>query len=217
MADFFETGVNGIRYTGITGGNYYFEAESISLQGTGYYQFGKLYNGESISAYLASIQGFYNLEGLTIGGGVDYVSGNNLESESYNAFYINYGANHRFYGFIDHFTDTPNDTKGGGLIDSYLKLSLPFGDNWSVDIDLHNFQTAQNVRLFPNRSLEKNLANEIDLVVKHEYNQFTNIFFGGSAMQQTSNKIMLQETHPKEYLYWLWAMISVKPTIFSSE
>jgi hypothetical protein len=220
VADFFEESGNflGIDNRGTFGGNYYHTGEKLELQGTAYYQIGRTVTDADIAAYMFSAQGFYNLGEFKIGAGIDYLSGNDRNSESFNSFNTLYATNHKFYGFMDHFLNIPNDTRGAGLVDIYAKLKYQFAEKWNANLDFHSFSSEQPFLDFSTgEEIDKALATEIDLVVKNNFNSFTTIFLGASMLFPTDDFKTLQSRPFGDNSTWLWAMISVKPTIFSSE
>lgn len=220
VADFFEESGNftGLDNRATFGGNYYHTGEKLELQGTGYYQIGRTSNDLDIAAYMFSAQGHYKIGKFKVGAGIDYLSGDDVESESINFFSTLYATNHKFYGFMDHFLNIPNDTRGAGLVDIYAKLNYQFAKKWDASLDFHSFSTQQNYSNYNFiDELETSLATELDLVVKHNFNQFTTIHLGASVLLPTDDFKTLQGRPFGDTSSWLWAMISVKPTIFSAD
>lgn len=137
------------------------------------YQTGKV-STLSTNAYLLSASAFAHPGAFNVGLGADFVSGNNPSSTTTNnSFSQAFGNNHAFYGYMDYFTNIPNNTKGLGLNDYYLKASwTPAGIPFEVALDLHhqmsNQTAANNQNIF---------GQEADLTVT--YKQGNNKYIWG--------------------------------------
>lgn len=212
------TNNNFSRYT--FGGNYYYNSQLMDIQGTGYYQAGKTIMNEDIGAYMFSLQAYYKNSGFKIGAGIDYLSGNDVQKKDttkYSAFNTLYATNHKFYGYMDYFTNIPANTANGGLMDIYAKAKYDFIAKWSASLDFHSFSLA-NAIINPMTSelTEKGLASELDLVFVNSYSKDIKIQFGYSYLISTDALKVVQNRASGENSQWLWAMISITPEFFTS-
>jgi hypothetical protein len=209
---------NYFRYT--LGGNYYYNSQSLELQGTGYYQLGQTIMAQDIAAYMFSLQAYYKFSGFKVGAGIDYLSGNDSENPSsndYTAFNTLYGTNHKFYGLMDHFLDIPAHTAGGGLVDIYAKIKYDFMPKWVAALDFHSFSLDKAIINPTTAGLtEKGLASEIDLVITHTIASDIKLQLGYSYLIPADALKIVQGRPNGDNSQWLWAMLIVTPELFSS-
>lgn len=210
--------VNNNYYRHTFGGNYYYNSQSIDLQGIGYYQLGETVSGMDISAYMFSVQGYYKFDGFKVGAGVDYLSGNDTAGDKYGAFNTLYGTNHKFYGLMDHFLDIPAETNNGGLVDIYAKVKYDFVPKWNASLDFHTFSLEKPIiNPLSTELSEKGLASEIDFVITHTMSKSVKFQLGYSYMIPTETLKLVQGRMEGTNSQWLWAMVSVTPEFFTSE
>lgn len=95
--------------------------------------------------------------GARVSGGVDVLSGA-APGEDRRPFNRLYGLAHGFYGYADLFTDFDVDTGGRGLIDWTARGVWPLSGGWSVQVDVHRFEVAEDAGLGA-----AHLADELDL------------------------------------------------------
>jgi hypothetical protein len=82
-------------------------------------------------------------EGLTATLWYDYLSGDNDTGDStVRAFDTLFATNHKFYGYMDFFTDIPGATNQRGLQDVALKGSYSLGEGRTLRADIHSFRVA---------------------------------------------------------------------------
>jgi hypothetical protein len=108
----------------------------------------------------------------TVGAGIDYLSGMEPGDDKYMVFNTLYATNHQFYGLMDYFLDISAQTNGLGLQDIMLKGGISLTGNLRGDLHIHNFRTA--------KGSEKNLGNEVDLVLNYRYSSVFSVLFGFS-------------------------------------
>ncbi|MDR3609690.1 MAG: alginate export family protein [Ignavibacteriaceae bacterium] len=142
----------------------------------GAYQTGRK-AGIYLSAYLVSIQGFYEVDAFKAGLGADILSGSNpVNKDRNNTFYCLYGTTHRFYGSMDYFYKTPSTTYNRGLNDYYLTLKFaPKEYNFAFGANVHSLSANS-------RSLVSglDLGKEVDLTASYNFVKRTTITWGGS-------------------------------------
>jgi hypothetical protein len=127
-------------------------------------------------AYYGSAFGEVNLDGINIGGGVEYISGGNDHDERFQT--LN-GTAHKFNGWADQFLGTGGGATGvglnGGLVDGYIQVSGKAYENLTLKAVYHYFYTADETN--PDASpatgvggdggFKGEYGQEIDLLAKY--------------------------------------------------
>ena len=127
---------------------------------------------QDISANMVGVRlgySFPDLAKLRIGAGYDRLSGVDPKDDTkYGAFHTLYGTNHKYYGFMDFFTDIPSHTSGFGLQDIIAQVSLVPVEGLMLGADVHLFSTvtdpADAGSVFADKSTA--IGTEIDLTAK---------------------------------------------------
>lgn len=141
------------------------------------YQGGKL-GSKTVAAYLLSVSAAYKMQAGLAGIGVDWLSGNSpADSGKSNCFSTPFGTNHKFYGFMDYFTNIPLHTGSLGLHDFYGTFTLaPNGEPYSVSVAVHHFttdkQSAAGLSAY---------GQEVDLTLKYLATKNLQFTWGGSV------------------------------------
>ena len=140
-----------------------------------YYQFGKMKSAKEydISAYLLAGNVSYNFNlplKPFIGIGIDYLSGDNVADNEYNVFNTIYGTNHKFYGFMDYFTNIPIDTYNLGLNDLYFKAGLNLKSDLKASLYLHFFNSDKEY-ILKKGGVTKSFGNEVDFLFNYNYSK----------------------------------------------
>jgi hypothetical protein len=111
--------------------------------------------------------------------GADYLSGDKSDTDKYECFNTLYPAKHRFFGYMDYFTDIPRDTRDLGLTDIMAKARIKPLESISLKGDFHIFKLSQNATLNDGSS-SKDLGMEIDFTFAYDYLKNVNFTFGSS-------------------------------------
>ncbi len=91
--------------------------------------------------------------------GYDYLSGDNDASDDkINVFNTLYATNHKFYGYMDYFTDIPVHTNGLGLQDLMVKVRVKPAKKLTLGMDVHHFMSAEK------SGGESVFGQEVDLI-----------------------------------------------------
>lgn len=135
-------------------------------------------SGQDVTAYLASVQGYYHISDFKLGLGADILSGNNQASKTTNnTFATPYSNAHIYHGYMDYFTNIPDNTKNLGLNDFYFKSSWEKKDfPLNVKLDLHHFTSNQLAV-----SGLSTFGQEADLTLNYDYSKQGTIIFGVSG------------------------------------
>ncbi len=184
-----------------------------------YYQTGKDIAGRNVSGILAAANfTLWRTNPNNLNVGFDYVSGNRSDTDRNEAFDPLYGTHHKFYGFMDYFyVGSPHMNKG--LIDGFVKAKFKTGDNSVLMAHVHEFFTASEIGLSETgNKLSATLGTEIDLVYNQKVAPGIVLHVGYSQMFYTDSMEFLKGTpDARSNASWAWAMISFKPTLFTSK
>ena len=210
-------------FTGTVGSHLIFKSNDLSGFATFYYQFGKLPNNVSVSAFLAAASLKYTINKAALNVGVDFISGNNSENPSKNdksrAFNTLYATNHKFYGWMDYFLNIPAHTAGGGLIDLQLGASAKIKEKSTLTATAHYFLLANNVAdpVSPGVSLSRGLGMELDAVYSLNIHKTVNLKVGMSVLAPTNSLEAIDAGTKGRFNTWAWSMITFKPVFFKSK
>ena len=206
-------------YTSFTFGPIYnYQNTKLKALLGAYYQTGKTENNLLLNAYM--INAYVQLQNKKIfaGIGLDYLSGNGDETNSNHnhSFSTLYATNHKFYGYMDYFTNIPADTKQRGLIDPYFRIGLSPNKKITTTLDVHHFLLSNENNLSINK-VNKELGNEFDLLMDYKISPFINLQAGYSMMFATKNMELIKSGNKNNYNGWAFIMLKVSPTFFIQE
>jgi len=186
-----------------------------------YYQGGKMANG--ITKINASLIGFdvaYKLSDKTsVLLGFQRLSGNseiNQDTTVNNAFAPLYGTNHKFNGFMDYFY-VGNHFGSVGLNDLFLRWNYA-PSKFVISTVIHAFAAANDVADQSGLvKMDNYLGTELDVVVGFNLSEGVKFNAGYSQMFATSSLVALKGGSKDVTSNWAWAMVTVKPTFFSTK
>ncbi len=191
-----------------------------------YYQYGKTQSGKDVSAYMITAEADYKARKLSIGAGIDYLSGQDASNadadyqEGYHAFDMLYGVRYARYGNMNQFL-VPGSTRNGGLIDIYPKLAYHFSPKSTLRATYHFFSLATKIDE-PGGNLtllEGSLGSELDMIYAHKFSKEI-IFSAGVSVYNTNDTFAkVKGVSPTDIKtpVWGWVMLTFKPTLFSSK
>ncbi len=183
------------------------------------YQHGKTHRGQDISAFYVMLEvstslinNMHNTLGAELFSGLNQVRTN----DTWTAFDDLYGMGHARQGFMDYFTNFPDDTKYAGLINPYLRNSYHFSETTSLSADLHLF-FIQNDFPDPNDegAIDAYLGTEIDLTLTYRFNTFTQVIFGYSTLFGSETMEVIRGGDSDQWAHWAFAMIRMSPVFLS--
>ncbi len=141
-------------------------------------QNGRIDSVTDISAMMFAVNGGVKFSGTYmpwLSAGLDYLSGDDDptdgESQVFNTLYA---TNHKFYGFMDFFTDIPTHTNKLGLQDIHLKAGMSLTKTLSGDIAVHQFNSSEK------SGSKSNFGHEADFTFKYQYSPSTAVIAGAS-------------------------------------
>ncbi len=137
-----------------------------------------------------------------LGFGLDYLSGDdNPADNKINTFNTLYATNHKFYGYMDYFTNIPAQTNGLGLVDIMLKAQTKLHPKVLLKGDFHIFRYAED-----NAAGENSLGNELDLTLVFNTRKNYNAVLGFSVFSPGD---AFKSLKGDETAYWLYSMLTV--------
>lgn len=183
-----------------------------------YYQTGKTENNLLLSAYMINAYGEVHNKKIFAGIGVDYLSGNADKTSSGHSasFSTLYATNHKFYGYMDYFTNIPGDTKQNGLIDPYLRIGIIPSKKFKTTLDVHHFYLA-NKNTSGTNDIQPALGDELDLLFDYQPSPVINFQAGYSMMFATKNMELIKGGNRNNYNGWAFIMLKISPTFFLHE
>ncbi len=105
----------------------------------------------------------------TVGVGLDWLSGDdNPTDDKVKVFDTLFATNHKFYGYMDLFTDIPDDTGELGLLDILFKVSGKPMRWLTGSVTYHNFRSAEDLVVAGSGGNEtfSSFGSEIDVIAK---------------------------------------------------
>ncbi len=164
----------------------------------GAYQFGTidgttLHAERKINANLVGIRIGYlfkELANLRIGVGFDRLSGSDPKSSdtTYGAFNTLYATNHKYYGFMDYFTNIPTQTTFMGLQDFIVQISGEPVSALKLAADLHIFSAVIDpAPIVQNPSMKKDIGMEIDVTLSMKVATAVNVTLGYSVFDRNKD------------------------------
>jgi hypothetical protein len=192
-----------------------------AIQVAYYAQSGKNRDGvEMKKAYHYTASATYQKGKISFTPGYDVLSGNDgttIEDEKFDPLY---GTPHRHWGYMDYFyvgTGSP----AGGLKNIYFKAKYT-SNLFAIGADYHHFSLAKDMKKADGTVIEKELGNEVDIVLTYALNKFTTIE-SGYAMMYASNSMpfakgqattdIVADTYRKTGS-WFYLMINIRPDFF---
>ena len=181
----------------------------------GYYQTGKTETNLKINASMLNAYVENTIKKITIGAGVDYLTGNNdnTKTDVSNNFSTLYPTNHKFYGTMDYFLNIPADTKGRGLRDAYLRIKAKASEKFSAGVDVHSFALAHK-NFSGLNTINKNLGTELDFITDYTASSDILLQVGYAMMFADKNMEALKGGDKNSTNYWAFAMLKVSPVFF---
>lgn len=209
--------VSDIRNTITAGTHLAYKKGKFGLEGNAYLQTGDFVNGIDIDgAYLLGLEATYKAGAkTTLGLGIEAISGDDTSTtDATEAFLPHFGTNHKFNGFMDHFY-VGNWVNRVGLLDIHASAAFNLGPKTTLFTKFLNFTGMEDT---PNG--ESNLGNELDLVLTQKFNGFAlkigySQLFASDGLEELET-LRSGVTDFKSSQNWAWAMLIIKPTLFTT-
>jgi len=191
-----------------------------------YYQYGKTQSGKDVSAYMITAEVDYKARKLSVGVGIDYLSGQDASNSDadyqskFHAFDLLYGGRSARYGNMNQYL-VPGSTRNGGLIDIYPKLAYNFSPKSTLTANYHFFSLATKINepSDPINKLEGSLGGELDMIFAHKFSKEIILSAGVSVYNTNDTFTKMKGVSPDDIKtpVWGWMMLTFKPTLFSSK
>ncbi len=192
---------------------------SASLEYDAYYQVGKNPSGTELNACMAGANvTFWKAKPHNFSLGVEYLTGDRSSTtgkdETFNPLY---GTHHKFYGFMDYFY-VGNGHQNKGLVNGFIKSKFKTGAKSSLLAHIHEFLSQSKIMNGDNTEMSSTLGTEADLVYVLNAAPGVVLNVGYSQMFFTkSMELVKGVSDPRSNASWAWAMISFKPTLFTTK
>lgn len=169
-----------------------------------YYQTG-IGSDLKVAAYYGDVHLETKLGKLTLTPGLEYLSGDNTNDGTNQAFNPLYGTNHKFNGYMDYFY-LGNSHSNVGLINPYLKTTTKVSKKSSFEANLHGFMAAIDID-------NSYLGTELDLVFISKLTEDVIFKVGHSFMNATDTMKTIKDSAPKQQSLntWSWAQLIFTP------
>lgn len=166
-------------------------------------------------AYLIGLDASYKASNaIGFGAGFEIIGGNDGQTAGETgAFFPLYGTNHKFNGFMDYFY-VGNHANSIGLFDIHVSTNIKLGEKSSLLAKVLNFRGDKDLT-----SGENALGTEVDLVFAQKVKGYT-LKIGYSHLFPSDGMYELKgvaETDAADAQNWAWAMLIIKPKLFSSD
>ncbi len=138
-------------------------------------QNGKTNDSLNVAAMMYGVNVGYKLSTLTLTLGLDYISGDDSTTTEYESFNTMYSTNHKYYGYMDYFLNLPVNTNNLGLKDMYVTAALDPILGIKPIATYHIFRSDQK-----NSAGDSDFGNELDITLKHRYNEKVSFVAGYS-------------------------------------
>ncbi|MEM1336821.1 MAG: alginate export family protein [Bacteroidota bacterium] len=208
--------VSDIRNTFTAGTHLTYKKGKLGLAVNGYLQTGKFFNDVAIEgAYLLGLEATYTVSTkTTLGVGIEAISGDDASTDATEAFLPHFGTNHKFNGFMDHFY-VGNWVNRVGLLDIHASAVFNLGPKTTLFTKFLNFQGMEDTP-----SGESHLGNELDVVLTQKFNGFAlkvgySQLFASDGLEELET-LRSGTTNFKSSQNWAWAMLIIKPTLFTT-
>ena len=186
----------------------------LALESNLFLQTGERQGGINVKgAYLASLDVMLQTsDKITLGVGVEVISGNDANAGETGAFFPLYGTNHKFNGFMDYFY-VGNHANSVGLLDVHISANFKLNETSGLLLKALNFSGEQELA-----SGEKSLGTEVDLVFSKKFKGY-GLALGYSQLFASEGMYELKGTTndaAASSQNWAWAMVTIKPKLLNT-
>lgn len=199
--------------------NLNYEKDRWKLSSSLYYQFGKdAYQGlvKNTSAYNLNLLAEYNFDHLMLQGGFSLLSGDRKDDAANgktHLFDLLYGARHKYYGYLDYFSNMRKSTKNGGLNDFFATIGVPLVKDLGIFGTCHAFylnEVPSSLSQMPNGSTTSYLSTELDFWFKADFWKVVDLQGGYSFMLPGHQlKVIQNAGGSTPFSSWAWIMVTV--------
>jgi len=186
--------------------------KSWNVTASAYLQNGKDKDGNSLSSYMYSVKGQYEVtRNFSVIPGFDYTSGTTAGSSKNRSFDPLYGTPHKFWGQMDYFY-AANGFGKGGLSDFFISTVTKASPKLSIQADLHQFSSASQLRNSNDEKISGNFGNELDVIATYNLTKMISFQGGYCTFLSTNTLAQVKSVEdPQKMANWAYLMISIKP------
>lgn len=178
---------------------FFYDAEAALQTGT--------LNGTDLFAYSAALSAGYETGSdwcSSVSLNLDLLSGTAPSAADLGTFEPPFSTGHKFYGFMDYFTNFQTQTWGRGILDGYLRTVHRPSASLTVTPTLHYFSLMEERSLLvPDRSL----GAELDVVVQYRYNP--SLVLEGGVCGFLPDGLMRTQYAANDLSTWMYLMATV--------
>ncbi len=189
--------------------------EDSFWEGSFYYQTGHNRTGQKVDALLAHADlGYWFIRRANALVGFDYLTGNKATAKKDHSFYLLSGARHRFFGYMDQFSNVRKSTNDAGLQDYYLKVNWLLRKHSNLYLHYHRFFTEKKMAGY-----DRYLGDELDLVWKHAIRELPIKLRVGLSLLwpgKTLKHIKGVSIHESETAWFGYLMVTFSPKLVRS-
>lgn len=198
------------KYMQTVGTDITYKPTDWNIHGAFYYQMGKNKSDVKTSALMASAKVGYTIDqqwGVNVG--YDYLSGEDGQSSTYNAFDPLYGTHHKFYGAMDYFyASSFVSGVAPGLQDIQAGATFKASKKVNMSLNYHYFLIAVEVN-----ELDKGLGHEIDYQIDWSIMKDVKLSAGYSFMRGTETMDAVKGGSHKSWQDWAWVSLNINPKV----
>lgn len=141
----------------------------------------------------------------SLGVGADWLSGDEDPSDGeYQAFNTLYATNHKFYGYLDLFTDPAAHTGDRGLIDGMVNARAQLTPRLGLEADLHGFWFAK-----PRGEEDRLIGYELDLTLPFAMGEGRKVTLGYSGFRSGAGAPLIGRGEDGDFWHWGYVQASV--------
>lgn len=202
---------NLIRFRQTTGFYSDYRFRYFSASANLYYQYGLNKAGNRVKAWMADGEARRIFGRITPSAGFGFLSGNSAipgADGTDHLFDDIYRSKHKFFGFMDYFTNMPVQTAQGGLIDLYGALEYRAGGSFTIKNTGHWFSLAATNTLTPDKP---RLGFENDLVLSYRQRDRVLWELGYLLLLPTENLRELQKVPTGKTAHYVYLMLTITP------
>jgi hypothetical protein len=191
-------------------------SKKLSVFMSVFLQKGKNQDGSDLSAWFFSLNGSYKLtEKVNVSVGTDWLSGNdgtktNAKDHRFDPLY---GTPHKFWGYMDYFY-VASPAGSQGLKDYFVKFSFKPSGKLTINLDAHEFYSANKVSNEIGGKRDNRLGTELDLITTYTLTKNIAIEGGYCTMIATntlSSPQVKNVTNANKNAHWGYLMLNIKP------
>lgn len=186
-----------------------YKSGNFGLAANAFLQTGNRQGGVKVKgAYLLGLDASLKTsDKVTLGAGLEIISGNDGGAGETGAFFPLYGTNHKFNGLMDYFY-VGNHANSIGLVDLHVSANFKLSTSSSLMAKVLNFSGEQALT-----SGEKSLGTELDLVYKKTFKGYALVagyshLFAADGMYELKG---VTEAAAAGTQNWAWVMLVIKP------